>query len=114
MIGVRKIRILNPLIMMIGGEESTDELDWEVLWMLWGEDPVHPYKSAYDNIAERLLDLAGSGMKPAVGNSEKVPHSKRIPLDRASWINSDAGGVTYAPRVGSRQLASPLRQPEAF
>ena len=37
-------------------------------------------------------------MKPAVGKSEKVPHSKRIPADRASWINSDAGGVTYAPR----------------
>jgi hypothetical protein len=46
-IGVRKIRILNPLIMMIGDEESTDELDWEALWMLWGEDPVHPYTSAY-------------------------------------------------------------------
>jgi hypothetical protein len=66
--------------------------------MLWGEDPVHLYTSAYNNIAERLSDLAGSGMKPAVGKSEKVPHSKRIPVDWASWINSDAGGVTYAPR----------------
>ncbi len=98
--GVRKVRILNPLIMMIGDEESVDELDREALAMLWGDDPVHPFTSAYDNIAEKLSDLAVSGMKPAVGTQEKVPPLKRPQVDRASWINSDAGSVTYAPRGG--------------
>jgi hypothetical protein len=96
--GVRKVRILNPLVMMVGDVECVDELDREALAMLWGDDPVHPYTSAYDNIAEYLSESVAAEKKPAEQKMEKRPPSKSRPVNRASWINSDTGGVIYAPR----------------
>ncbi len=69
--------------MMIGDEECADELDREALAMLWGDNPVHPCTSAYDNRAENLSDLAGAEKKPSEQKLEKGPPPKSRPVDRA-------------------------------
>jgi hypothetical protein len=45
------------LLMMIDDdEERAAELDKEALWMIWGEDPIHPSTTAYDKQVENLLN----------------------------------------------------------
>ncbi len=98
--GIKRFKVLNPVPMIAGDEDIAAKLDRESLAMIWGDDPVHPSTTAYDNLAECLVRTCSDLEDKAPSSSHKSgpPPAKRPAIHRASWIHSDESGIAYVPR----------------
>jgi hypothetical protein len=98
--GVKKIKVPNPIPMIAGDDDIASALDRESLSMIWGDDPVHPSTTAYDNQAECLVRTCSDleEKAPSSGYKSGPPPAKRPAIQRASWIHSDESGIAYVPR----------------
>ena len=84
---LKNAKVLNPLVLMgIVGPEAApaDEL-------MWGRDPVHPKRSAYETMAARVLDEIGSST---------VRHPKR-PSDNTTQMGPEYGSRQRGRMTGS-------------